>query len=122
LKELSLEYIEELLNMASFGEGDPKHTKPIHIENIRADLQASGADVLITTEKISVQITDLLYPISLFTTREIQGVECAEFSVLAPRVRRVAVIGTELCPHGCYIMLTEEKPEENIILWRAGIQ
>lgn len=122
---MNAEYIESLRNATMVVRGDPDHTKFVTDEDIRSDVLECIPDTIITTVKLSVVVTDLLKERWIVTgTRQVQGIECAEFMMLAPFAMRVAVLGTNFCPQGEYIMFrsrTEETGPQDILL-RRGIQ
>ena len=119
------EYIESLRQNAEKVKGDLEHTTFTSTDEIRDDVLECIPDTIITTIKLSAVITDLLKEKwQLIDTRPIQNIECAEFMMMAPFALRVAVLGTNFCPAGEYIMFRagdgESSPES--VLVRQGIQ
>jgi len=119
------EYIESLRQNAEKVKGDVEHTTFTTPEEIRNDVLECIPDTIITTIKLSAVVTDLLKEKwRLIGTRPIQDIECAEFMMMAPFALRVAVLGTNFCPAGEYIMFREGNEESGpgSVLVRQGIQ
>ena len=123
--ELDAEFIDGLRQAATIVEGDVDHSKFIETPVLRSDILKCIPDTIITTVDLSVAVTDLMDNIwHLVGTRLVNGINCAEFMVLAPFALRIAVLGTNFCPVGEYIMFreSEEDPNPGPVLVRQGIQ
>jgi hypothetical protein len=125
MAEIDEEYIDELRKSAEYLEGDLAHTRFVTMEDIRADILTCLPDTIITTVKLSVVMTDLMKEAwELARTRVVNEIECAEFMMLAPFVLRIAILGTDYCYDGEYIMFRDEDEgaEQTSVLVRQGIQ
>ncbi len=125
MAELNSEFIEKLRQASTILVGEVEHTAPVKEEDIRADILKCIPDTIIATVDISVRLADLMEDIWHLTgTRMVNDIECAEFMVLAPFVLRIALLGTNLCGLGEYVMFREGFESEDIapVLLRQGIQ
>lgn len=128
--ELNAEYIDVLRQACNSLYGDIEHTKFITMDDIRDDILFAFPDTIITTVPLSVVVTELMKEkCQLVGTRKVNNIECAEFMMLAPFVMRVAVLGTDFCVDGEYIMFraSDFEPQEEdrpapTVLVRQGIQ
>ena len=130
---LNVEYIDMLREDSTIVQGDVDHTTITTMEELRGDILVALPDTIITTVKLSVVIADLLdESCHLVGTREVSGIECIQFITLAPFALRIAILGTDFCVDGEYIMFREydfvvereddsERPEP-VVLVRQGIQ
>jgi len=132
---MNAEFIDMLRQKCSALKGDPRHTTFVMLNEIRDDVLEVFPDTIITTVPLSVQVADLMKSTwQLIGSRLVNGIECAEFMLLAPCIMRVAVLGTDFCVDGEYIMYrsyqfeaqeelpdNEEHPEPTVLI-RQGIQ
>ena len=126
---MNAEYIDMLRQKCSAIDGDPSHTTFTTMEEIRDDILAALPDTIITTIPLSVVISMLMKEYcQVIGSRMVAGIEAAEFMLLAPFVMRIAVLGTDFCVDGEYIMYRshefegdEERPEPTVLV-RQGIQ
>jgi len=128
--ELNTEYIEKLREGVSLVRGDLKNKRFIQMKDMKADVVDCLPDTIITTITLSEIMAKLLKEsCHLVGTRLVSDIECAEFMTLAPFALRIALLGTNYCPEGEYIMFREpveqedgEEPVTSTVLVRQGIQ